>query len=400
MLIIICLLPLPLIATGLQDKLSHYVENGSVLVADDQAILYSLNAEKMLVPASILKLATALAALHYLGMNYHYKTEFYLSKENDLTVRGYGDPQLVSEELKAIAIKLSQHRRVPETLRNINLDASSFAPDIFIPGVENSLNPYDALNGALAANFNTVHVMVDKDQKISSAEQQTPLIPLTLELAKGLPPGKHRINISRQSQYILPYLGGLMKEFLGQQGITVSGQIEIRTTTPEDQLIFVYQNPRTLRDTIESMMLYSNNFIANQLLLTTGLQHFGNPARLETGVEALRTFLETVVKIPPTWFQVTEGSGISRKNRINALAMLELLKAFHPHRALLSKQQNLRLKTGTLKGVYTMAGYLSAPRHRRYFVIMLNQKRNYRDRILSLLREEFLNATSDRHSRK
>ena len=119
-MIIICLLPLPLIATGLQDKLSRYVENGSVLVADDQAILYSLNAEKMLVPASILKLATALAALHYLGMNYHYKTEFYLSKENDLTVRGYGDPQLVSEELKAIAIKLSQHRRVPETLRNIN----------------------------------------------------------------------------------------------------------------------------------------------------------------------------------------------------------------------------------------------------------------------------------------
>ena len=389
-LIIICFLPLFLFAKGLADKLSPYIENGSVLVADDHTILFSYHAEKMLVPASILKLATALAALHYLGVNYHYKTELYLNEESDLTVRGYGDPQLVSEELKSIAIQLSQQSNVPKTLRHLYLDASSFASDIRIPGVENSLNPFDALNGALAANFNTVYLKIDKDQKISSAEEQTPLIPLTLQLARGLAPGKHRINISQQSQHVLPYLGGLLKEFLSQHGITVSGQIDIRSTTAQDKLIFVHQNPRTLRNTIESMMLYSNNFIANQLLLTIGLQNSGSPARLESGVKTLQTFLQNVLKIPPAWFSLTEGSGISRKNRVNALAILQLLKAFHPHRHLLAKHQGLRLKTGTLKGVYTMAGYLSNPPHRRYFIIMLNQKRNYRDRILALLREEFL----------
>ena len=393
LVISIYMLPVTLFATGLQDKLLPYINNGSVLVADDQSILFSYHAEKMLVPASILKLATALAALHFLGEHYHYQTEFYLNKENDLTVRGYGDPLLVSEELKTIAVKLSQQDSLPQTLRHLNLDASSFAPDIRIPGVENSLNPYDALNGALVANFNTAYVMVDKNRKVRSAEEQTPLIPLTLQLAKGLAPGKHRINISQQGEYVLPYLGGLLKEFLSQHGITVSGQVAVRSITPRDQMILVYQNPRTLRNTIESMMLYSNNFIANQLLLTIGLQQFGMPARLDSAVKSLQALLEYELNIPPAWFELTEGSGISRNNRINARAMLQLLKAFHPHRHLLAEHQGLRLKTGTLKGVYTMAGYLSTPSHRRYFVIMLNQKQNFRDRILTLLRQEFLNQT-------
>ena len=399
-LICIYLLPVSLFATGLQDKLLPYIKNGSVLVADDQSILFSYHAEKMLVPASILKLATALAALHYLGEHYRYKTEFYLNKENDLTVRGFGDPLLVSEELKTIALKLSQQDGLPPTLRHLYLDASSFASDIRIPGVENSLNPYDALNGALVANFNTAYVVVDENRKIRSAEEQTPLIPLTLQLAKGLAPGKHRINISQQSEYVLPYLGGLLKEFLSQHGITVTGQVAARSITPRDQLILDYQNPRPLRHTIESMMLYSNNFIANQLLLTVGLQQFGNPARLDHAVKSLHAFLENVLKIPPAWFQLTEGSGISRKNRIDARAMLQLLKAFHPHRHLLAEHQGLQLKTGTLKGVYTMAGYLSSPSHRRYFVIMLNQEQNYRDRILSLLRREFLNKTPTDNSKQ
>ncbi len=377
-----------LFAVELDQKLARYLSQGSVLVADDHQILYSLNPDQLFVPASIWKLATALLALHYFGPNYRYQTDIYLNPEHDLTLRGYGDPQLVSEELNALAKALSKSSKIPKTLRNIYLDASSFAADIAVSGVENSLNPYDALNGALVANYNTINVVVGKTGQVRSAEKQTPMTPLASQLSQGLTAGKHRINISRSNQYILPYVGSLFKEFLKQNGIQVSGKIASRAIQATDQLVHTHQNAKTLKRTIAEMMFYSNNFIANQLFLTTGMKVYGPPAQPEKGIKALQGFLENHLKITPQQFQFLEGSGISRKNRITARTMLPLLKAFRPHQALLAKHKGVRLKTGTLRGVYTMAGYLPHKKRHLYFVIMLNQKYNYRDKILSLLLKE------------
>ncbi|MBF0278577.1 MAG: D-alanyl-D-alanine carboxypeptidase [SAR324 cluster bacterium] len=358
------------------------------MVADDHAILYSRNSDELFVPASIWKLATALVALHYLGPNYRFQTETYLNQQGDLTLKGYGDPQLVSEELIALAKELSQSPKIPGTLRNLYLDNSSFASEINVHGLENTLNPYDALNGALVANYNTINVMVGKDGQIQSAEKQTPLTSIAVQLAQDLDPGKHRINISRSSQYILPYIGSLFAALLKIEGVNFSGSVQIRSIQKTDQLVFTHQNSNTLKQTIAGMMLYSNNFIANQLFLSTGMKVYGAPAETEKGRKALQGFLENDLKINPRNFQFVEGSGISRKNKITGQAMLRVLKAFRPYKSLLARHMGVRLKTGTLRGVYTMAGYLPDESRNLYFVIMLNQKRNYRDKILSLLLKE------------
>lgn len=386
---LLLLLPLQGTAQNLDRKLRPYVKNGSVLVANDQKILYSHNAEQRFIPASILKLATALTALQQFGKAHRYKTELYLSAQNDLLVRGYGDPQLVSEELQAVAKFLAAQPGFPKVLNHLYLDASAFVAPIVIPGVANTLNPYDALNGALVANFNTIYVNIDKNRRIHSAEKQTPLTPLARQLAQGLAPGKHRINISRHAQYILPYLGELFRAFLKQEGILVSGKIKPRAVQSSDQLIYTHKNSHRLTQTIESMMQYSNNFIANQLFLTAGMSAFGTPAKLESGVQVTNRYLEQQLLIPGAQFQLAEGSGISRKNRFTAHAVLKLLKAFRPYESLLTKHQGARLKTGTLRGVYSLAGYLSK-KPNLYFVIMLNQKKNYRDKILAILQKEFL----------
>ena len=49
---------------------------------------------------------------------------------------------------------------------------------------------------------------------------------------------------------------------------------------------------------------------------------------------------------------------------------------------LLNNHKGVYLKTGTLRGVYSMAGYLE---ENLYFVILLNQKKNNRDKLLDLL---------------
>ena len=80
-----------------EDQLIALANGGAVLVADDQSRpIISVNADKALIPASILKIVTAAAALHYLDPSHRFTTEFRLSHKNDLYVIGKGDPYLVS----------------------------------------------------------------------------------------------------------------------------------------------------------------------------------------------------------------------------------------------------------------------------------------------------------------
>ena len=70
------------------------------------------------------------------------------------------------------------------------------------------------------------------------------------------------------------------------------------------------------------------------------------------------------------------------------------MDAFHPWRELLKPYgkppHQVPAKTGTLTGVYSLAGYLPAPEGERLpFVIMLNQPRHVRDRVFRLLAGAF-----------
>jgi D-alanyl-D-alanine carboxypeptidase/D-alanyl-D-alanine-endopeptidase (penicillin-binding protein 4) len=371
----------------LEPKVQPYLQHGCVVVADDQGILYSGGDTEPLIPASTLKLATALAALHYLGEDWRPKTEFYLSPDNDLIVRGYGDPFLISEEWKTIAENLSQVTDLPRSLRKLQLDPSAFFPDIQIPGLKHLNNPSYALNGALVANFNTVHVNVKPDGTVTSAETQTPLTPVCRRRTTGLPPGNHRVNLSGDPEAALSYAGELLQAFLEHKGFVFQERIQRGKSARDDRLVYTHRNTRSLREILGAMMLYSNNFTANQLLLVIGMKQEGEPATLDKGLTLLRAYLTGRLGIPPARFHVVEGSGISRENRLHPEALIALTRAFFPYRSLLTVQDGVQAKTGTLRGVYTMAGVLDTERP-LFFAIMLNQKKNNRNRILSVLRNE------------
>ncbi len=391
-LVLPCLLALgPAPAEGdarrLARDLAKLVETGGVVVAHEGRALYAERADTPFVPASTLKLATALVALHHLGADYRFKTEVFLSPDGDLTLRGYGDPFLVSEEWELIARELEATGALPARLGNVYLDTSAFAPDVAIPGIDASLNPYDAANGALAANFNTVHVVVEPGGRVRSAETQTPLTPIARRFAATLRPGKQRVNLSRHPDAPPRYAGELAAELLRRRGVETTGRVALRRVGEEDRLILTHHNSRTLEQVIEAMMLYSNNFVANQLLLTVGLEVAGEPATLDKGVRALERYLSRELGLDAADFRVVEGSGISRHNLLKPAALAEIARAFYPHRGLLPAEDGVRLKTGTLTGVYTLVGYLPASRP-LVFAIMLNQPKNRRMEVLSRLRRE------------
>ena len=86
----------------------------ALLVADaDGRVLLSHNPALPLVPASTLKVVTALAARHYLGEQGRFHTDFLLDPEGNLWIRGYGDPLLVSEVITDIARTLHQRLKAP-----------------------------------------------------------------------------------------------------------------------------------------------------------------------------------------------------------------------------------------------------------------------------------------------
>ena len=121
-------LTLPLNASA-QQALADLAGNGSVLLQSPAGeIVFSLNADMPLVPASLLKIPLAQAALTALGEDYRFETHFYQNARGDLLVRGLGDPFLVSEEIALIAKRLSQQRL--KRIRRLVVDDSAFAQSL------------------------------------------------------------------------------------------------------------------------------------------------------------------------------------------------------------------------------------------------------------------------------
>src|SRR5690348_3574458 len=164
------LLPTPALA-DVKEKVAALAPSGVVLVADlDGSELVAQNADEPFVPASVTKIVTAWLAMQVLGGDYRFETRFYLDDKRVLYVRGGGDPFLISEELAPLAKNLvAAIGKKPIT--GIVLDASYFPPDLRIPGIENDDEAYNALNTALAVNFNTVNA-IRKGDSVRSAEKQ------------------------------------------------------------------------------------------------------------------------------------------------------------------------------------------------------------------------------------
>lgn len=363
--------PLTLQHNDFQRKLAPLVgSRDAVMVATaDGKPLAAIHADRMLVPASILKVLTSLAAIHYLTPTYRYPTDFYLDSKKDMVIKGYGDPLLVSERLQTIAEQLA--RNVTE-IQDLILDDSYFKTPIVIPGRRRkSVEPYDAPNGALCVNFNTVFFERRNGHWVS-AEEQTPLLPWVIPKieASGLSNG--RITLAGTADEGVMYAGALFQHFMARAGIDIKGTILRAPVDPaRHMLIWQYRSEDQLTDIISNLMQFSNNFIANQLMLTVGAQAFGPPATVEKGLRALRGYYHDVLGIHSG--HIAEASGISRQNQVSARIMLQLLMQFRPHHQLMRRNGRHWYKTGHLKGIRTQAGYLVGSDGQLYpYVVMVN----------------------------
>jgi D-alanyl-D-alanine carboxypeptidase/D-alanyl-D-alanine-endopeptidase (penicillin-binding protein 4) len=362
-------------------------KNDSILVSDARGhIVLSKNADQKRIPASILKLYTSLVALHYLGDDYRFPTEFYLDPQANLKIKGYGDPLLISEVVAKISQVLAALLANSQPLNDLVVDDSFFQQPLTIPGITSSTQPYDAPNGALCVNFNTVNFR-RTSQGFVSAEPQSPLLPFVIQKIKvsGLDNG--RIVFSHNQHEITLYAGELFRYFLEKQGLRFKGEVKLgRIDANVDRMIFRYESSSALAETVAKLLEHSNNFTTNQLLIATGAKIIGPPGTLAKGVAIAADYAKEMLDIEN--MTIVEGSGISRDNRVSAAQMDRVLQEFLPYHYLMRREGREFYKTGTLYGVSTRAGYIQRTDDVFYrYVIMLNTPEKSTDSlILRLLR--------------
>jgi D-alanyl-D-alanine carboxypeptidase/D-alanyl-D-alanine-endopeptidase (penicillin-binding protein 4) len=317
------------------------------------AFRYGKNTSVKSVPASTMKILTALTAIHHFGLSHRFRTELYLDDERNLKVKGYGDPLLLSEAWQDMAQTVAPKLRF---VGDVLVDDSYFARNIFIPGSGSSTNPYDAPIGALCANFNTVFFEQDRSGHIVSAESQTPITPLAREKISHLGVAKGRYTFTHKGHEIARYAGEILQYFLREKGVEGMRQIRLGTVGCGDELLHAYRSIFTLEEAIRKMLAFSNNFMANQMLVSLGAREYGPPGTLEKGVMVMARFAKEELGLGD--IRIVEGSGISRKNRMSAQDMLAVLKGFSPYRHLLQRDGHILYKSGTLRGIQARAGYV------------------------------------------
>ena len=161
--------------------------------------------------------------------------------------------------------------------------------------------------------------------------------------------------------------------------------------------ILDYKNSRNLEELIPSFLLYSNNYIANQIYFRIGGEKYGKVYNLEKSNKAMKHYIAQFGATSKN-FQILEGSGLSRKNGITAQIILNILYKISLDYSLFPQERQVYLKTGTLKGVYNLAGYIPY-RGRNYpFCIFINAPENNRLKVLKLLKEWLMLVDRDRNS--
>ncbi|MGA9441953.1 MAG: D-alanyl-D-alanine carboxypeptidase [Methyloceanibacter sp.] len=369
---------------GAKERVRALAPKGIVLVIDEQGNeLIAQNVDKPFVPASVAKVVTAWLAMEVLGPDYRFKTHFYLDENRVLYVRGGGDPMLVSEELAMLGPALVAAIGT-EPITGIVLDPSYYPDEVRIPGIENNSRSYNALNSALAVNFNTINA-VRRGKSVVSGEKQTPITPLAISQfrARG-PRGRGRISLAKDPKLSLLYAGELLSAFIVKAGGKVEGEITIGPVPEGLQPVYIHQQSRSLAAIINLLLIGSNNYIANQVFLEIGAQRYGGPVSLEKSLRVANEMLAANGLQDDIYLE--EGSGLSRGNRFTARGLAQVLNLFVTYAELMQGRNGGTNKTGTMSGIRTLAGYADTANHGRVrFVIALRGGGRLRYQVLKAI---------------
>lgn len=396
--------------------------------------LLTHNPRQVMNPASVMKLLTTYAALDLLGPAHTWQTTILAGQpaergriEGHLYLKGSGDPRFNVEHLWLLLRQL-RVRGIDHIAGDIVLDRSAFAPAAFDPAAFDNkpLRAYNVGPNGLLLDFQTLRFTLQVVDGQARAWLESPSAGLRVDnrlLAQTGPcPSDWRDRIKLE---ILPegavrrleirgsyaqqcgertlnlaplaadsHASGLILALWHELGGRIDGQVRAGIT-PADAVLLARHESAPLGDVVRDINKFSNNVMARQLFLTLG--NDGAPASSERASERIVAWLGSRGLDFPE-LVIDNGSGLSRVERISAGNMNRLLiDAWHSPvmpefiaslplagvDGTMKKRLNgaaaggrAHIKTGTLNGVRTAAGYvLGASGQRLALTIFINDPR-------------------------
>ncbi|MCX7877216.1 MAG: D-alanyl-D-alanine carboxypeptidase/D-alanyl-D-alanine-endopeptidase [Ignavibacteria bacterium] len=320
--------------------------SAKVMHADYGKILYELDPEIPMIPASITKIIVSACAFYKLGVNYYVPTIVYTDDSDikdgvingNLYLKGFGDPDLNSGDIAYLAGELVK-KGIKEITGNIVADESYFD--------KNYYNLRGVYSGDTGPSYWPYVNALALDKNSAAYEPATTAASL---LSSNL----ISLGVTHQGTYV--------------SGITPPGAKE------------VVQVSHSLYDILSNLNKESDNHSALTIFKMLGAKFKSNPASLEDGQSVIIDFL-TEIGVDRYSYEILEGSGLTRYNRVNAEVYMKLLKFMYDDLFLFdyflnsltiagkdgtlrnrmkgtSAEGNVYAKTGTLNSVSCLAGYV------------------------------------------
>ncbi len=382
-------------------------------------------ADRPVNPASLMKLFTTYAALDLLGPAWSWNTPVWLTGpvnangvlEGNLVIKGSGDPKLVVERLWLMLRRVQQFG-VREVRGDIVLDRSAFSAPEQNPGDFDGepLRPYNVPADALLLNYKSVVMSFTPDPARGVAlvgldlplagmrvDASVPLSnaacgdwrgglkadfsdPLRWRFGGGYPascgerfwPVAYTDSRAYNERAVL----GLWQSLGGKLGGVVRDGL-----APAGPPTFENASP-ALSEVVRDINKFSNNVMAQQLFYTLAAQQARGPATPEAAREVLRNWALERLGEPARALVVDNGSGLSRQNRVTAQLLSQLLRSAWGSTSMPELMSSLpvggidgtlkrskaaagrtHLKTGSLRDVAGIAGYVLAPNGQRMAVV-------------------------------
>lgn len=375
-------------------------------------------------PASMAKLATTFAALELLGPAFTWATPVYVdgnvrdgTLHGNLYIKGQGDPKLVVERLWLLLRRI-QGLGVRSIAGDIVLDHSSFEPDSADPGAFDGepLRPYNAAADALLLNFRSVVLTFTPQAGQAQIHLEPPLAgvqlpaavastagecndwraglkadfsdPSRIRFAGGYPVAcgerSWPVAYAEPHSYAARAVAGLWQ----QMGGSLEGRVRDGEVPAGLAPAFEVQSP-PLAEIIRDINKFSNNVMAQQLFLTLSLQQKGLGTR-EGSREVMRQWWTDRFG-PADVPAFGNGSGLSREERFTARQLARLLQAAWASPWMPELVSSLpvtgldgtlrrshgapagiaHLKTGSLRDVSGVAGYVQGESGKRYVLVAI-----------------------------
>ena len=382
-------------------------------------------ADQPVNPASLMKLLTTFAALELLGPAWSWNTPVWLQGpvkdgvlDGNLVIKGSGDPKFVLERVWLL-LKRVQQAGVREIRGDIVLDRSGFnVPEQNPADFDGEpLRPYNVRADALLLNYKalTFTITPDPARGVATIGVDLPLAGVRFDTSVPLmagpcddwrgalrpdfsDPTRARFTGSLpaacgEKTWALAYadpksyneraLLGLWNEMGGK----LLGNVR-DGAAPSTRPSFEFASP-ALAEVVRDINKFSSNVMAQQLFLTLALTQRGSGSP-ELAREVLRQWVAERLGGTGTGLVIDNGSGLSRDSRTSAQLLARLLQVAWASPVMPELMSSLpvsgidgtlkrarathgraHLKTGSLRDVNGVAGYVLSNSGRRYVVVAI-----------------------------